>query len=59
MTNNKYVNILDIPFITNTFEEMVNLINRKINNKEKTFVVTANPEIVMHAKKAWRLYVGH
>lgn len=51
MTDNKYVKILEIPFITNTFEEMVNLFNQRINNSEKTFVVTANPEIVMHAKK--------
>jgi N-acetylglucosaminyldiphosphoundecaprenol N-acetyl-beta-D-mannosaminyltransferase len=51
MTNNKFVKILDIPFITNPFEEMVKLFIQKINNREKTFVVTANPEIVMHAKK--------
>jgi len=47
----KYVKILDISFITNTFEEMVNLFIKRIHNREKTFVVTANPEIVMHAKK--------
>ena len=50
-TNNDYVNILGITFITKRFEEMVSLLADRVASKEKTFIVTANPEIVMHAKK--------
>ena len=51
MANNQFVKILQIPFITKSFNEMVNLLAQRIMNKNKTFIVTANPEIVMHAKK--------
>jgi len=47
----KRVNILNITFTANRFEEMVALLVNRISNKQKTFIVTANPEIVMHAKK--------
>ncbi|MGM0902860.1 MAG: WecB/TagA/CpsF family glycosyltransferase [Bacillota bacterium] len=47
----KTVNILSIDFVTKRFEEMVDLLVQRIKGKEKTFVVTANPEIVMHANK--------
>ncbi|MCM3668079.1 WecB/TagA/CpsF family glycosyltransferase [Mesobacillus maritimus] len=46
-----FVKILGIPFITKRFNEMMDLIVDKITSKEKTFIVTANPEIVMQAKK--------
>ncbi|MBT2678844.1 WecB/TagA/CpsF family glycosyltransferase [Bacillus sp. ISL-35] len=49
--NNDKVKILDIPFINITFEEMVNETVRNINTSKKTFIVTANPEIVMYAKR--------
>jgi len=45
------VKILGIPFITKRFNDMVDLIVDRIITKEKTFIVTANPEIVMHSKK--------
>jgi N-acetylglucosaminyldiphosphoundecaprenol N-acetyl-beta-D-mannosaminyltransferase len=47
----KTVNILSIDFVKKRFEEMVHLLVQRIKQKEKTFVVTANPEIVMHANK--------
>ncbi|WP_121611006.1 WecB/TagA/CpsF family glycosyltransferase [Mesobacillus foraminis] len=43
-----YVTILGIPFINKTFEEMADIIVDRIERKKKTFLVTANPEIVMH-----------
>ncbi|WP_231687827.1 WecB/TagA/CpsF family glycosyltransferase [Bacillus sp. FJAT-27251] len=33
------------------FDDMVELIVGRLLNRQKTFIVTANPEIVMHAKK--------
>lgn len=51
MMNNRFVKIINLNFITKTFDEMVNLIVQRIISKDKTFIVTANPEIVMHAKK--------
>jgi N-acetylglucosaminyldiphosphoundecaprenol N-acetyl-beta-D-mannosaminyltransferase len=49
--NNQFVKILDTDFINKSFDEMIGILAQRINSKEKTFVVTANPEIVMHAKK--------
>jgi N-acetylglucosaminyldiphosphoundecaprenol N-acetyl-beta-D-mannosaminyltransferase len=46
-----FVTLLGITFITKRFDEMINLIADKITMKDKTFVVTANPEIVMQAQK--------
>lgn len=45
---NNHVTILGIPFINKRFEEMVDIIVERIKGKKKTFLVTANPEIVMH-----------
>jgi N-acetylglucosaminyldiphosphoundecaprenol N-acetyl-beta-D-mannosaminyltransferase len=46
-----YIEILKVNFNTATFEEMVKKITNRIVTQQKTFIVTANPEIVMHAKK--------
>src|SRR5690625_2362064 len=43
------VRILGIPFIQITLQEMVDVIESRIVQNEKTFLVTANPEIVMQA----------
>lgn len=45
----KYVDILGVPFINTTRAQFVELLHYHIRNAEKTFVVTANPEIVMKA----------
>lgn len=47
----KTTNVMGYPFINATKEELdANLIER-INNKRRTFLVTANPEIVMQARQ--------
>ncbi|RSD25215.1 WecB/TagA/CpsF family glycosyltransferase [Mesobacillus subterraneus] len=48
---NSLVNVLGIPFINKDLTEMSALLTKRINVDKKTFVVTANPEIVMHAIK--------
>jgi len=45
------VTIMGIPFINTYKEAFVQLLDKRIQNKEKTFVVTANPEIVMQAQE--------
>lgn len=48
--NEKFVDILSIPFIDTTMNEFIgDIILPRIHNGEKTFVVTANPEIVEYA----------
>jgi N-acetylglucosaminyldiphosphoundecaprenol N-acetyl-beta-D-mannosaminyltransferase len=49
--NSNYIEILRLYFIPSTFEEMVKKLTNRILKQQKTFVVTANPEIVMHANK--------
>ena len=44
------VNILGVEFINKTKQEFVFEILSRIEKKEKTFAVTANPEIVMYAR---------
>lgn len=51
MMNNKHVNILGINFISITMERFVDLIVKRIEEETKTFIVTANPEIVMYAQR--------
>ncbi len=46
---NKTVNILGFNFLNSTFNDFLTNIKKRINNRENTFVVTANPEIVVHA----------
>lgn len=47
----KHVNIMGVPFLHIDQEGFVNLLNERIAMKEKTFVITANPEIVMQANE--------
>lgn len=50
MENNK-INILGIPFTNISFDDMISRTIGHLIKKEKTFIVTANPEIVMFAKQ--------
>ncbi|WP_372868873.1 WecB/TagA/CpsF family glycosyltransferase [Planomicrobium okeanokoites] len=43
----QFVKILDVPFINTTRAAFIQTLQNRIEKKEKTFVVTANPEIVM------------
>lgn len=43
----QFIKILDVPFINTTRRAFIQTLQNRIDNKEKTFVVTANPEIVM------------
>ncbi|AVL00501.1 WecB/TagA/CpsF family glycosyltransferase [Pediococcus inopinatus] len=45
------IEILGIPFANTTRDQFVNQLQKRINHHENTFVVTANPEIVMYAQK--------
>lgn len=45
---NNVVDVLGIQFINTTFEGMVSTLHKRIEDQTKTFVVTANPEIVMY-----------
>ena len=45
------VNILGVEFINKTKQEFIFEILSRIEKQEKTFAVTANPEIVMYARK--------
>ena len=47
----KKVTILGVDFEHITHQDMLNLLVNKIKKQKKTFVVTANPEIVMYANK--------
>lgn len=44
----QFIKILDVPFINTTRAAFIQTLQNRIEKKEKTFVVTANPEIVMH-----------
>ncbi|MEH7082665.1 WecB/TagA/CpsF family glycosyltransferase [Neobacillus drentensis] len=43
------VTILGIDFVNKRFDQVVEDLLSRINNKRKSFIVTANPEIVMYA----------
>jgi len=45
----EYVEILGISIIKIKLNDMVSLLDEHVTNKQKAFVVTANPEIVLHA----------
>lgn len=45
------VNILGVDFVNKTKKEFTAEILSRINDQQKTFAVTANPEIVMYARK--------
>ena len=46
----KFVHILDIPFIHIDQKDFVTLLDKHVEEKQKAFVITANPEVVMKAK---------
>ncbi|MCR8745432.1 WecB/TagA/CpsF family glycosyltransferase [Romboutsia lituseburensis] len=48
---NKYVKILDLSFIAEDKKTILDLINKRVDNNEKTFVITANAEIAMYARE--------
>lgn len=47
----KTVNILGLAFIKTTFSKFILELENRINHRQNTFVITANPEIVMYAKQ--------
>ncbi|MGJ9458141.1 WecB/TagA/CpsF family glycosyltransferase [Oceanobacillus sp. CF4.6] len=47
----KYVTIMDIPFLHTNQKAFVSLLDERIEQEEKTFVITANPEVVMKANE--------
>jgi N-acetylglucosaminyldiphosphoundecaprenol N-acetyl-beta-D-mannosaminyltransferase len=49
--DNNTVTILGISFMKKRFNDMVELVVQRLLDRQKTFIVTANPEIVMHANK--------
>lgn len=46
-----HVNVLGVSFINTTQEAFLNVIKSRIINRQNTFIVTANPEIVMYARQ--------
>lgn len=52
---NEQISILDIPFENTDMASFEGLLQQRINDHANTFVVTANPEIVMYAREH-RLY---
>lgn len=48
---NKYVKILDLPFIAESKKTILDLIAKRVENEEKTFIITANAEIAMYARE--------
>ncbi|WP_010648275.1 WecB/TagA/CpsF family glycosyltransferase [Oceanobacillus massiliensis] len=47
----KQVKILGVPFLHTDQKSFVSLLDQRIQQNEKTFVITANPEIVMKANE--------
>lgn len=47
--NLKFILILGLPFISTSRKEFLEILSGHINKQQKSFVVTANPEIVMHS----------
>ena len=47
----KHINIMKVPFIHINQRDFVSLLDERITQHEKTFVITANPEIVMKANE--------
>lgn len=45
----KTIDILGVPFLHTTRQTFVETLQQHVEQKSKTFVVTANPEIVMHS----------
>lgn len=51
-----YVRVMDVPFLSTRMANLVALMDERLMKKEKTFVVTANPEIVMAARNDAQYY---
>lgn len=51
----KFVTIMNVPFLNTNQRSFVLLLQERIEKKQKTFVITANPEIVMRANKSREL----
>lgn len=51
MTKNSKVNILNVSFDNLTQENILKQLNQRMQSQKKTFIVTANPEIVMFANR--------
>ncbi len=47
----QFFNILGIPIVHSDYHSFIELLEEKIRENKKTFVVTANPEIIMRAYK--------
>ncbi len=47
--SNKTISILGVDFIDTTLERMIEKLSGHVQKNERTFVVTANPEIVLYA----------
>ncbi|WP_341322364.1 WecB/TagA/CpsF family glycosyltransferase [Solibacillus sp. FSL H8-0523] len=45
----KHVNVMDVPFLHIDQQHFIELLTTRAEQKEKTFVITANPEIVMRS----------
>ncbi|GAA3619643.1 WecB/TagA/CpsF family glycosyltransferase [Secundilactobacillus similis] len=45
------VNVLNVPFINATQQAFLDAVEHRIDTRQTTFVVTANPEIVMYARQ--------
>lgn len=56
----KFVSILGVDFIHTTMYDMVQLLSKHMNENQKGFVVTANPEIVMKTLEdtTYRQYIN-
>lgn len=48
---NRYVKVLDLPFIAESRKTILDLIAKRVENEEKTFIITANAEIAMYARE--------
>ncbi|MBU5268060.1 WecB/TagA/CpsF family glycosyltransferase [Virgibacillus proomii] len=47
----EFVTVMNVPFLNTNQRSFVLLLQERIEKKKKTFVITANPEIVMRANK--------
>lgn len=45
------VEIMGVPFVNTDMDELVGHLDERLSRSEKTFLVTANPEIMMHAER--------
>lgn len=45
------VKIMDVPFVNTNMQSLVDILDERLSRSEQTFLVTANPEIMMYAQK--------